>query len=99
MTRDVRVIASLEGVRPVGFAQLEYIDGSAEITHVFVSAEAPRLWARHGDDSRCGRGGRCDVENLWIVADDEDRPEGALQRAWASGPPGPATEFLRLPPG
>src|SRR3954462_10346306 len=39
MTRGVRVLASLENNRPVGFAQLEYIDGSAEITHVFVSAK------------------------------------------------------------
>ena len=75
MIRDVRVIASLEGDEPVGFAQLEYIDGCAEVTHVFVSAEhrgAGRGTAitRAAIEAAAG-----DVDNLWITADDEDRPK------------------------
>lgn len=95
MTRDVRVIASLEDSRPVGFSQLEYIDGSAEITHVFVSADH-RGSGRGTAMTRAAVEAAGDVDDLWIIADDEDRPKELYARlgfrpAWLS------MEFLRLP--
>lgn len=98
MTRGVRVIASLDDGKPVGFAQLEYIDGSAEITHVFVSA-THRGSGRGTALTRAAiQSAVDDVDHLWIIADDEGRPKEIYRRlgfrpAWV------ATEFLRLPPG
>jgi ribosomal protein S18 acetylase RimI-like enzyme len=95
LRRGVQVLAMREGGAPVGFAQLERDGASAEITQVYVHPEY--------------RGGGCgtaitraaieaagDVRDLWIVADDEDRPKELYARlgfrpAWT------AMEFLRLP--
>lgn len=95
MTRDVRVIASREAGELVGFAQLEYIGTSAEITHVYVSAER-RGSGRGTAMTRAAIEAAGDVQNLWIVADDEDRPKQLYGRlgfrpAWTS------VEFLRMP--
>lgn len=95
MTRDVRVIASVEGSEPIGYAQLEYIDGSAEVTAVYVSAE--HRGSGHGTAlTRAAIESAGPVDNLWITADDEDRPKELYARlgfrtAWTS------VEFLRLP--
>jgi GNAT superfamily N-acetyltransferase len=97
MTRGVRVIASIEDGVPAGFAQLEFIEGSAEVTHVFVSARH-RGAGRGTALTRAAIEAAVDeVDDLWIVADDEDRPKQIYGRlgfrpAWVG------TEFLRLPP-
>jgi ribosomal protein S18 acetylase RimI-like enzyme len=98
MTRGVRVIASLEEGKPVGFAQVEYIDRDAEVTQVFVSA-AHRGSGRGTAITRAAvESAVDDVDNLWIIADDEDRPK-ELYRRLGFRPAWVATEFLRLPPG
>lgn len=95
MTRDVRVIASREGDELVGFAQLERLEGVAEITQVYVSPEH-RGNGRGTAITSAAVDAAGDEGDLWIVADDEDRPKELYGRlgfrpAWTS------TEFLRLP--
>ena len=97
LTRDVRVIASLEDGEPVGFAQLEYIDGSAEVTHVFVSAKHRGSGRGTAITRAAVEAAIDDVDDLWIVADDEDRPK-ELYSALGFRPAWTTTEFLRLPP-
>jgi ribosomal protein S18 acetylase RimI-like enzyme len=79
MSRDVRVLAVHDGDRPIAFAQLERAGDSAEITQVFV----------HPDYRGAGRGTAMtraaieaagDVRDLWIAADDEDRPKELYAR-------------------
>jgi ribosomal protein S18 acetylase RimI-like enzyme len=96
--REVRVIASLEGGEPVGFAQLEYIAGSAEITHAFVSAKYRGSGRGTAITRAAVEAAIDDVEDLFIVADDEDRPK-ELYRRLGFRPAWTTTEFLRLPPG
>ena len=79
MSRDVRILAVHDGDRPIAFAQLERAGDSAEITQVFV----------HPDYRGAGRGTAMtraaieaagDVRDLWIAADDEDRPKELYAR-------------------
>jgi GNAT superfamily N-acetyltransferase len=76
---NVQVIAVHDGERPVGFAQLERHGDGAEVTQVFV----------HPDYRGAGRGTAMtraaieaagDVRDLWIIADDEDRPKELYAR-------------------
>lgn len=95
MTRDVRVIASREGDELVGFAQLEYIGDSAEITQVYVSPEH-RGSGRGTAMTRAAIEAAGDIDDLWIIADDEDRPKELYARlgfraAWIG------VEFVRMP--
>jgi GNAT superfamily N-acetyltransferase len=77
--RAVKVLVAREGGVPIGFAQLERAGGGAEITQVYV----------HPDHRGAGRGTAMtraaieaarDVEDLWIVADDEGRPKELYAR-------------------
>jgi GNAT superfamily N-acetyltransferase len=95
--RGARVLALLEGGRPVAFTQFVRADDVAEITHVYVDPD-------HRGEGRgtaitsaavADAGGE-DVRDLWICADDEDRPKNLYARlgfrpAWT------LTEFTRLP--
>jgi GNAT superfamily N-acetyltransferase len=96
LSRAARVLVVREGRTPVAFAQLERPGAdAAEITHVYV----------HPDYRGAGRGtamtraaiqAASDVGDLWIVADDEDRPKQLYSRlgfrpAWTM------LEFLRPP--
>jgi ribosomal protein S18 acetylase RimI-like enzyme len=95
MRRNAQVFAAFEHDRPVGFAQLEREGGAAEITSVFV----------HPDQRGRGLGTAItqaaiaaagEVSDLWIVADDEDRPKDLYARlgfrsAWK------LLDFLRVP--
>jgi GNAT superfamily N-acetyltransferase len=95
MRRAVRVLAVRDADTPVAFAQLEGDSAGAEITQVYV----------HPEHRGCGRGTaitRAAIEaagaprDLWIAADDDDRPKMLYARlgfrpAWT------AMEFLRLP--
>ena len=95
MTRGVQVIATRDGDELVGFAQLERSGAAAEITHVFVLPEH-RGSGRGTAITRAAIEAAGDVDDLWIVADDEDRPKELYARlgfrpAWTS------IEFVRAP--
>jgi ribosomal protein S18 acetylase RimI-like enzyme len=95
MTRGVQVIAAREGDELVGFAQLERSDGGAEISQVFVRPEH-RGSGRGTAMTRAAIEAAGEVDDLWIVADDEGRPKELYARlgfrpAWTS------IEFLRVP--
>ncbi len=95
MTRAVRVIAAREGDQLVGFAQLERSDRGAEISQVYVRP-AHRGSGRGTALTRAAIEVAGDADDLWIVADDEDRPKQLYARlgfrpVWTS------TEFVRAP--
>jgi ribosomal protein S18 acetylase RimI-like enzyme len=96
-SRGARVLALLEGGRPVAFAQFVGGHEMAEITHVYVHPE-------HRGEGRgtaitsaavIGAGGET-VRDLWICADDEDRPKNLYARL-GFRPVWTLTEFTRLP--
>jgi ribosomal protein S18 acetylase RimI-like enzyme len=94
MTRDVRLLAVREGERPIAFAQLERAGSGAEITQVYVHPDR-RGGGRGTAMTRAAILAASDAEDLWIVADDEDRPKQLYRRlgfrpAWTS------MEYLRL---
>jgi ribosomal protein S18 acetylase RimI-like enzyme len=79
MRRGVRVLAVREEGTPVGFAQLEQVGDAAEITQVYVHPE------RRGGGlgtalTTAAIGAAGPVRDLWIVADDEDRPKLLYER-------------------
>jgi ribosomal protein S18 acetylase RimI-like enzyme len=94
MTRDVRLLAVREGERPIAFAQLEWAGSGAEITQVYVHPDY-RGGGRGTAMTRAAILAARDAEDLWIVADDEDRPKQLYSRlgfrpAWTS------MEYLRV---
>jgi GNAT superfamily N-acetyltransferase len=95
LRRHVRVLAVYEGQVPVAFAQLEHDGDAAEITQVFVHPDH-RGGGRGTAMTRAAIEAAGDVRDLWIVADDEDRPKELYARlgfrpAWAT------MEFTRWP--
>jgi GNAT superfamily N-acetyltransferase len=95
MTRDAQVIASRDGDDLVGFAQLERSDGGAEISQVYVRP-SHRGSGRGTAITKAAIEVAGDVDDLWIVADDEGRPKQLYGRlgfrpVWTSA------EFLRAP--
>jgi ribosomal protein S18 acetylase RimI-like enzyme len=95
MTRNLRVLAAVEGGEPVGFAQLERIGAAAEVTQVYVRPER-RDGGRGTAITRAAIEAAGDVDDLWIAADDEGRPKELYARlgfrpAWTS------MEFIRVP--
>ena len=95
MTRGVQVIAPASDDELVGFAQLERADGGAEISQVYVLPDH-RGSGRGTAMTRAAIEAAGDVDDLWIVADDEGRPKELYARlgfrpAWTS------IEFLRVP--
>jgi predicted GNAT family acetyltransferase len=90
-----QVLAVLESDAPVAIAQLERDGDAAEITQVYVRPEY-RGGGRGTTITRGAIYAAGDARDLWIVADDEDRPKQLYARlgfrpAWT------AMEFLRLP--
>lgn len=95
LARSARIFAVRKEAGPVAFAQIEYVDGSAEITQVYV----------HPDERGGGLGTALtsaaiaaagQVSDLWIAADDEGRPKQLYARlgfrpAWVS------MEITRIP--
>jgi ribosomal protein S18 acetylase RimI-like enzyme len=90
-----RIFAVMDGEDPVAYTQLEHLGRSAEITQVYVRPDhrgrgiGTALTAAAIDAAG-------DVDELWIVADDEGRPKRLYARlgfrpAWTM------VEFLRLP--
>jgi ribosomal protein S18 acetylase RimI-like enzyme len=95
MTRGVQVLATRAGEELVGFAQLERFDGGAEVTQVYIRPEH-RGSGRGTALTRAAVEAAGDVDDLWIVADDEGRPKQLYSRlgfrpAWTS------IEFVRAP--
>jgi len=74
MTRDVRVLAVLEQGAPIAFAQLERAGAGAEVSQVYVHPDH-RGRGRGTAITRAAIEAAGDVEDLWIAADDEDRPK------------------------
>jgi len=95
LRRDVRVLAVREVGRPIAFAQLERDGAAAEVTQIYVHPDR-RGGGRGTAMTRAAIENAADVADLWIVADDEDRPKELYGRlgfrpAWT------AMEFTRLP--
>ena len=93
--RDVQVLAVREGGAPVAFAQLEREGAAAEITQVYVHPEH-RGGGRGTAMTRAAIEAAGDVQDLWIAADDDDRPKELYARL-GFRPASTTMEFLRLP--
>ena len=79
MSRDVAGPRRARGDRPIAFAQLEHDGDAAEITQVFVHPDH-RGGGRGTAMTRAAIEAAGDVRDLWIVADDEDRPKELYAR-------------------
>ena len=95
LAQDVEVLAVRERGEPVAFAQLQRDRTTAEVTHVYVHPDH-RGNLMGTALTRAAVGAAGSVEDLWIVADDEDRPKELYARlgfrpAWTS------MELTRLP--
>ncbi len=95
MRRDVQVLAVHEGGAPIAYTQIEREGSAAEITQVYVHPDH-RGGGRGTALTRAAIAAAGDVDDLWIVADDEDRPKELYARlgfrpAWT------AMELTRLP--
>jgi GNAT superfamily N-acetyltransferase len=95
LRRHAQVLAVLESGAPVAFAQLERDGDAAEITQVYVHPEY-RGDGRGTAITRAAISAAGDVRDLWIIADDEDRPKQLYARL-GFRPAWKAMEFLRLP--
>ncbi len=96
LTLGTQALAVLDDGQPVGYAQYERAGRTAEITDVYVLPDhrgrglgtaltAAAIHATH------------DAADLWIEADDEDRPKRLYQRL-GFHPVCKVTEFTRWPP-
>ena len=95
MKLGVQVFAAFEGGRPVAYAQLERLGDRSELSQLYVLPEQ-RGGGRGTALTRAAIAAAGDVPELWIIADDEDRPKQLYARlgfrpAWT------AVELLRLP--
>jgi GNAT superfamily N-acetyltransferase len=95
LLRGTEVLAVLDGGSPVAFAQSASDGRSTEIEQVYVSPDH-RGKGLGTALTRAAIDAAGDVEDLWIVADDEGRPKQLYSRlgfrpAWT------AIEALRLP--
>ena len=92
---NAQVLAVVEGGVPVAFAQLDHGGGAAEITQVFVHPqERGRGLGTALTKAAIEAAGP--VEDLWICADDEDRPKELYARL-GFRPVLTTLEFTRLP--
>jgi ribosomal protein S18 acetylase RimI-like enzyme len=82
--RGVRVLTVAEGGRTIAFAQLERAGGGAEITQVYVDPEH-RGGGRGTAMTRAAVLAAAGAEDVWIVADDEDRPKELYGRLGFTG--------------
>ncbi len=77
--RDVRVLVVREEGEPLAFAQIERSGDQAEITQVYVHPDH-RGGGRGTAMTRAAIRAAAGVRDLWIVADDEDRPKRLYER-------------------
>ena len=92
---EVRVLAVHDGGAPIAFAQLQHEGPTAEITQVYVDPRY-RGGGRGTAMTRAAIEAAGDVHDLWIVADDEDRPKELYARL-GFRPVWTTLEFTRLP--
>ena len=79
LLRNALVLAIRDGGDPVAFAQIERLGGDAEITQVYVHPEhRDRGLGTALTAKAIGAVGP--VRDLWIAADDEDRPKELYSR-------------------
>jgi ribosomal protein S18 acetylase RimI-like enzyme len=95
MAHGARVFAVRRGGANLGFAQLEHVGDAAEITQVYVHPDH-RGGGLGTAITRASIDAAPAVADLWISADDEDRPKELYRRlgfrpAWLS------VEMTRLP--
>jgi len=95
LRRQVQVLAVYEDSMPIGFAQVERDGNAAEITQVFVHPEH-RGRGCGTAITRAAIAAAGDVSDLWIGADDEDRPKALYERL-GFRPASRSMQFLRLP--
>lgn len=93
--RGAQVLAVREGGATIAYAQLERAGPNAEITQVYVHPRH-RGGGRGSALTRAAIKAAGDVGDLWIVADDEDRPKQLYARL-GFGPAWTSMQFLRLP--
>jgi GNAT superfamily N-acetyltransferase len=93
--RNAEVFAALEGGVPVGFAQLERAGEGAEVTEVYVQPEYRGNGLGTAITEAAIRAAG-DVRDLWILADDDDRPKQLYARL-GFRPVWTTMDFLRLP--
>jgi ribosomal protein S18 acetylase RimI-like enzyme len=95
MAKGTRVLVIREQGEPIAFTQVQWDGGSAEINGVYVHPEH-RGRGLGTAITRAAIAVASEAEDLWIVADDEDRPKDLYARlgfrtVWTT------IEFLRLP--
>jgi GNAT superfamily N-acetyltransferase len=95
MRRAVRTLAVREAGQPVAFAQLLHDGDDAEITHVYVHPDH-RGHGRGTAMTRATIGAADGARDLWIAADDEDRPKELYARL-GFRPAETTMEFQRAP--
>ena len=79
LRRGLRVLAAEGGGRPVGFATLDVRGSSAEIAHVYVDP-AHRGQGLGTSLTAAAIELAGEPEDLWICADDDDRPKELYRR-------------------
>jgi ribosomal protein S18 acetylase RimI-like enzyme len=79
LRRGVRVLAVHEAGAPIAFAQLEHEGAAAEIAQVYVHPRY-RGGGRGTAMTRAAIEAAGDARDLWIVADDNDRPKDLYAR-------------------
>lgn len=90
-----QILAVMDAGTPVAYAQVELMNRSAEITQVYVRRD--HRGRGLGTALTCAAIEAVrDVDELWIVADDEGRPKQLYSRLGFS-PAWTAVEMLRLP--
>jgi GNAT superfamily N-acetyltransferase len=77
--RDVRVLIVREAGEPIAFAQIERSGEQAEVSQVYVHPDH-RGGGRGTAMTRAAIRAASEVEDLWIIADDEDRPKRLYER-------------------
>lgn len=95
LIHNARVLAVRDSGVPVAYAQLARLGGSAEVSQVFVRADH-RGRGLGTAVTRAAIEAAGEVEDLWIVADDEARAKDIYARL-GFRPVWRAVELLRLP--
>jgi GNAT superfamily N-acetyltransferase len=91
MSRDAEVVAVREGSTPIAYAQIERAAGSAELSQLYVLPEHRGRGLGTSLTLACIEAAR-GVRELWICADDEDRPKELYKRLGFE----PAATMLQL---
>lgn len=95
LRRNVQVLAVFEGGAPTAYAQLERDGSAAELTQVYVHPE--HRGGGRGTAMICAAiEAAAGVQDLWITADDEDRPKELYARL-GFRPVWKGMEFVLLP--